>query len=215
MLIIGAKGFAKEILEVLYSINELNDLVFYDDYNKDAPDFLYEKFPVLKNTNEVEQYFNKVSKKFTIGIGNPVLRKTMYDKITKLGGAYTSTISSLAELANFDVQIEAGVNILHGAIISNGVSVGLGSMIYYDVIITHDVCINKFVEISPSATLLGRCNIGSYTQIGSNVTILPDIVIGENVIVAAGAVVTKNVPSNCMVAGVPAQIKKTLTPLDL
>ena len=38
--------------------------------------------------------------------------------------------------------------------------------------------------------------------------------VGKNVIVAAGAVVTTNVPDNCMVAGVPAQIKKELKPID-
>jgi bifunctional N-acetylglucosamine-1-phosphate-uridyltransferase/glucosamine-1-phosphate-acetyltransferase GlmU-like protein len=38
--------------------------------------------------------------------------------------------------------------------------------------------------------------------------------IGSNVIVAAGAVVTKDVPDNCMVAGVPAIIKKQLNPLS-
>ena len=49
MLIVGAKGFAKEVLEVLHQLNETEDVVFYDDVNKDAPDFLYGKFPILKN----------------------------------------------------------------------------------------------------------------------------------------------------------------------
>jgi maltose O-acetyltransferase len=40
--------------------------------------------------------------------------------------------------------------------------------------------------------------------IGGNCTILPGITIGNNVVVAAGAVVTKDVPDNCVVGGVPA-----------
>lgn len=45
--------------------------------------------------------------------------------------------------------------------------------------------------------------------LGANVTVTPGVVIGENAIVAAGAVVTKNVPANTIVGGVPArQIKK-------
>ncbi|MFZ2430593.1 MAG: hexapeptide transferase, partial [Lutibacter sp.] len=35
MLVIGAKGFAKEVLEVVHQLNELENLVFYDDVNKD------------------------------------------------------------------------------------------------------------------------------------------------------------------------------------
>lgn len=47
--------------------------------------------------------------------------------------------------------------------------------------------------------------IGNDVWIGGNCTILPGVTIGNNVVVAAGAVVTKDVPDNCVVAGVPAQ----------
>lgn len=46
--------------------------------------------------------------------------------------------------------------------------------------------------------------------LGANVTVTPGTVIGENAIVAAGSVVTKNVPKNTMVAGVPARVIKTI-----
>ncbi|MDB5062741.1 MAG: maa1, partial [Mucilaginibacter sp.] len=41
-------------------------------------------------------------------------------------------------------------------------------------------------------------------------TILPGVTIGENSVVAAGAVVTKDVPANTIVAGVPARAIKNL-----
>ena len=47
-------------------------------------------------------------------------------------------------------------------------------------------------------------------SIGSNATILCGITIGENALVGAGSVVTKDVPPNAVVAGVPAKIIKTL-----
>lgn len=53
-------------------------------------------------------------------------------------------------------------------------------------------------------------NIGNDVWIGGNVTILPGVTIGNNVIVAAGAVVTKDVPDNTLVGGVPARMIKTL-----
>jgi len=46
--------------------------------------------------------------------------------------------------------------------------------------------------------------------IGTAATIMPGVTIGENSVVAAGSVVTKNVPPNCVVAGVPAKISKKL-----
>lgn len=48
--------------------------------------------------------------------------------------------------------------------------------------------------------------IGNDVWIGGNVTILPGVTIGNNVVVAAGAVVTKDVPDNCVVGGVPAKV---------
>jgi acetyltransferase-like isoleucine patch superfamily enzyme len=46
--------------------------------------------------------------------------------------------------------------------------------------------------------------------IGVSATILPGVTIGENAVVAAGAVVSKDVPANTIVAGVPARIIKTI-----
>ena len=48
------------------------------------------------------------------------------------------------------------------------------------------------------------------SSIGSSATIICGVTIGENSIVGAGAVVTKNVPSNSVVAGVPAKIIREL-----
>lgn len=52
--------------------------------------------------------------------------------------------------------------------------------------------------------------IGSDVWIGCNCMILPDVTNGNNVIIAAGAVVTKDIPDNCVAAGVPAKVIKQL-----
>lgn len=52
--------------------------------------------------------------------------------------------------------------------------------------------------------------IGNDVWIGGNCTILPGVTIGNNVVVAAGAVVTKDVPDNCVVGGVPAKILRMI-----
>ena len=85
------------------------------------------------------------------------------------------------------------------------------------------VTIGDYVMISPN-TLISTVNhlisqrgrrahldigqsvaIGSDIWIGGNVTILPGVTIGNNVIIAAGAVVTKDIPDNCLASGVPAR----------
>lgn len=48
--------------------------------------------------------------------------------------------------------------------------------------------------------------------IGANATILPGVTIGENAVVAAGAVVSKDVPDNTIVGGIPAKFIKNVQP---
>jgi len=207
MLIVGAKGFAKEVLEICHHNNELENLVFYDDVNDDVNGLLFDKFPILKSIEEAKNYFDKVDNRFTIGIGNPQLRQKITKKFENLGGIITSTISKKSDIGSYGVIIGNGSNILDGVKISNDVTIGKSAIIYYNSIITHDCKVGDFVEISPNVTILGRATIDSLTQLGSGSTILPDVNIGKNVVVGAGSVVTKDVPDNCTVVGIPAKIK--------
>lgn len=56
----------------------------------------------------------------------------------------------------------------------------------------------------------GEIVIGNNVWIGDKATILSGVNIGDNVIIAANSVVTKSVPSNCIIAGAPAKIVKIL-----
>jgi sugar O-acyltransferase (sialic acid O-acetyltransferase NeuD family) len=207
MLIIGAKGFAKEILQILHLQKKLKNLNFYDDITQESMKEIY-NFPIITNLEDAKNYFLKVDSSYTIGIGNPILRMEMYRKFNNLGGILVSVISNSSEIGSYNVNIENGVIIMSGVIISNEVRIGIGTMIYYNSILTHDCEVGKFVEISPNATILGHCKIGDYSHIGANATILPKITIGSNVTIGAGSVVTKSIPDNCIVYGNPAIIRK-------
>jgi len=53
-------------------------------------------------------------------------------------------------------------------------------------------------------------HISQNAWVGAKAIILPGITVGQNAVVAAGAVVTKDVPANTVVAGVPAKRIKTI-----
>ena len=57
-------------------------------------------------------------------------------------------------------------------------------------------------------------SVGNDVWIGGNVTIIGGVHIGNNVFIGAGAVVTKDVPDNTVVGGVPAKKIKDLKPLN-
>jgi sugar O-acyltransferase (sialic acid O-acetyltransferase NeuD family) len=210
MIIVGAKGFAKELLEVSYELNQLDNLVFFDNVSEDAPMELYNNFPILRSETEVKEHFKKFDNSFALGLGNSAIRSQLCELFESWGGELTSLISPNAQIGHFGNTIGPGATILGGATITNGVKIGRGLLMYPNSIVTHDCTLGDFVELSPGATLLGNCEIKNNTHIGSNATILPKVIIGTNTIVAAGSVVTANVIDNCMVAGIPAIIKKKL-----
>ncbi len=60
------------------------------------------------------------------------------------------------------------------------------------------------------ATAKGRPTIGHHVTIGANVSIVGNVHIGNNVTIGAGSVVVKDIPDNCIAAGNPAKVIKTL-----
>ena len=102
-------------------------------------------------------------------------------------------------------------------VIGNRVTVKCGVRIWDGVTIEDDVFIGPNVAFAndkfprskdykePEKTLVKR-----NASIGANAAILSGIEIGENAMVAAGAVVTKNVPPNAVVAGNPAKVVRVL-----
>lgn len=78
------------------------------------------------------------------------------------------------------------------------VQIGENAVIGYNsVILTHEFLIDRWRR--------GPTVIGPRAMIGANSTILAGVVVGEEAVVAAGSVVTRDVPPRAMVAGVPAR----------
>jgi sugar O-acyltransferase (sialic acid O-acetyltransferase NeuD family) len=205
MIIIGAKGYAIELADILLHNEYKDSIYFYDDINNFDNLLIEEKYKIITSEKDLLAYTNQQKFDFTLGLGNPLLRKKMHDKFIALGGVLQSIISKNANISKLSVNISNGANIFTGAHIANNVKIGKASIVYYNAIITHDCILGDFVEISPGAILLGKCQIGDFTHIGAGTTILPNIKIGKNAIIGAGAVVTKDVPDNQTMVGVPAK----------
>lgn len=91
-----------------------------------------------------------------------------------------------------------------------GIELGDGVLVGHNVVlatINHDLdpAQNRKNHYAP-------IKIGSHVWIGSNATILQGVTIGEWAVVAAGAVVTRDVPENMIVGGVPAKTIRTVDP---
>ncbi|MFH2060538.1 MAG: acetyltransferase [Pseudomonadota bacterium] len=205
MLIIGAKGFAKEILQIFWQLNQLTDLCFFDNVSEDLPDKLYDQFKILKDFDQVQDLFEKTDNSFVLGIGDPKTRSNMAQKFTTLGGKLTTLISPKTDIGCFNTFIGTGSTLMTGVVITNDIKLGEGCLINLNCTIGHDVKIGRYTELSPGVHVSGNCSIGEFCTLGTGCVILPKIRIGNNAVVGAGAVVTANVADDHIVVGVPAR----------
>lgn len=214
MVIAGAKGFAKEVLEVLHRDFNYKNIYFYDDLNRGLPESFYQKFIILHSEKDLKEVLNK-DPEFVLGIGLPSSRNQLYKLFTKQGGVIKSVIAKTAITGSFDTVIEEGCTIMDNVIISNNVKIGIGSLLNVFTFVAHDARIGKFADIAPRVTISGNCVIGDYVTIGTNAVILPKVNIGRNVLIGAGSVVKNNIPSNSLVIGSPGKVIKKLPELLL
>jgi len=128
-----------------------------------------------------------------------------------------------AEVRNFLSQITA-LYINYG----KNTKIGKNVFINFDCVFLDlgGITIEDNVQIAPKVSLLseghpiaakdrqslvpGHIHIKRNAWIGANATILAGVTIGENAVVAAGAVVSKDVPDNCVFGGIPAKMLKQI-----
>ena len=115
---------------------------------------------------------------------------------------------------DFGKNITVGKNVFINACChfqdQGGITLGDNCLVGHNVVfatLNHGFAPEERQSMLPAPIVVGR-NV----WIGSNSTILQGVTIGDNSIIAAGSVVTKDVPANAIVAGVPARFIRSISP---
>jgi len=109
--------------------------------------------------------------------------------------------------------VKKGKLILNSGFINEGVQITCASKITIgkECTIARDVVIRDYdahIIETPYYEISKPIEIGNHVWIGNRAMILKGVKIGDGSIIAAGAIVTHDVPENCIAGGVPAKILK-------
>lgn len=105
----------------------------------------------------------------------------------------------------FNSYLPGSCTIGKGTVLAYG---GIGLVVHARAVVGDNCMIGQNVTIGGKSGWYEVPVIGSNVHISAGARILGPVRIGDNVIIGANAVVVKDVPSNCVVAGVPAKIIK-------
>lgn len=196
MILYGASGHAKVIIDVLASMHVPVEYLFDDD----------ESIKHLGNLPVIGKYSGSIDldNKLIISIGDNHLREKVSKIIIHKFGIAVHKTGIIAK----DSTIDIGTVVFHNAIVQSGTIIGKHVIINTKASVDHDCIVGDFTHIAPGGTICGGVKIGTGTLIGAGAVVIPNISIGKWCLIGAGAVVIRDVPDFCVVVGNPGRIIK-------
>lgn len=199
MLIYGASGHAKVVIDCLKSMNERILAVFDDDPGKK----MFLEYVVI-NDYLADIYPDE---EIMISIGDNRIRKELAEGKIKHDFGRASHSSALISPG---VSAGEGSVVFHKSVIQAGCEIGKHVIINTSASVDHDCRIGDYVHIAPGAVLCGDVAVGEGTLVGAGSVVIPGIKIGAWCVIGAGSVVVQDVPDHSMIVGNPGRVVRKL-----
>jgi len=208
VIIIGAGGHGRVVLDILRLGRELNPVGFLDAEPALAGSSVG-GLEVLGAPNQLVRLRRSV-RGAIVAIGDNRVRAG-YARLVEQHGLELVNAVHPASVVSPSAQLGRNVVIAAGAVAGVEARIADSCILNTHCVVDHECELAEAVHVAPAAALGGRVRVGARTLVGLGSRILPCIQIGEDATIGAGSTVIRDVPSGATVVGVPARPIRSAT----
>ena len=212
ILIYGASGHAKMIVDIIQRNNDYRMIGFLDSF-KPIDEVVY-GYNIIGDLDQLPNLIKELNiEGIIIGIGENSTRRAAYHKIKEIAPQleFVSVIHPSATIAT-DVSIIEGTVIMANVVINANAKVGRFCILNTASTLGHDCTMADFSSLASGATIGGNVHIGVCSAICLGATIIHNITIGDDTVIGAGSIVLKSIGDNKTAFGAPISTIKERCP---
>lgn len=203
LIIIGCGNVGGFVAYNIADIGEYNILGFLDDDQGKHGAIIYGS-KVLGSIDQIEKYLNNTPD-VILAISSPSAKATIVQRLSAYDLCFPNLIFATSWLSK-KVKIGRGVIIYPGTSINYETNIDDFVVINMNCSIGHNCTLGKFATLSPGVNLGGFTLLEQEVFMGIGAATRQNIRVGARSVVGGQAMVTKEIPANSVVAGVPARI---------
>lgn len=204
IIIVGAGGFGRELLQWIKDINDKTptwDILGFIDDNPNALDGYEIDYGVI---GSIKDWMPKEDEEFALAFGSPELKRKIVSILKEKGAKFATVIHPTALLSEFAHYGEGFIMFPYSKLSCNS-SVG-DFVTLLSTPIGHDNEIGDYTVISGGCNIVRNVKIGKDVFVAAGVAIAQDVTIGDGAYLGLASVVIKDVNSGATVFGNPARV---------